>query len=82
MSEENTIYKLSRAQVARIAKQGKYKVGKNAIDIIAEQAENYIRGLAEDSAKLSQHAGRVMIRGDDVEFVLNLGTEPVEPVVD
>jgi len=61
---------ISAAAAARIAKKnGATKVGKEAAVVMAAKAEEFIAELTKEAVAAANHAGRKVIRAEDVEFV-------------
>jgi DNA-binding protein len=61
---------ISAAAAARIAKKnGATKVGKEAAMVLAKKAEEYIAGLTKQAVAAAKHAGRKVIRAEDVQFI-------------
>jgi histone H3/H4 len=61
---------ISAASAARIAKKnGATKVGKEAAQALASKAESLIADLTKQAVAAANHAGRKVIRAEDVEFV-------------
>ena len=70
MTEKKFI--LSKAQVARVAKQnGSVKIGTEAVEKLAELAESYIKAIVNDAAKLANHANRKVIKVTDINLAIN-----------
>lgn len=62
---------LSAAAAARIArKNGATKIGKEAAKALAVAAEIYIAGRVKEALAVANHAGRKVVREDDVAFVI------------
>lgn len=65
---ERTI--ISAAAAARIAKKyGASKIGKDAALAMAVQAEEYLAALTKDAVAAANHAGRKVVRVEDIKFV-------------
>ena len=61
---------ISAAAAARIAKKnGATKVGKKAAIVMAAKAEEFIAELTKAAVAAANHAGRKVIRAEDVDFV-------------
>jgi len=66
---------ISAAAAARIAKKnGASKVGKEAALAMAKKAEDYLATITKQAVAAASHAGRKVIRAEDVDFV----TKPAE----
>jgi len=62
---------LSKAQVARVAKQnGNLKIGTEAVEKLTELAEAYIKAIANDAAKLAAHANRKVVKVSDITLAI------------
>jgi len=62
---------ISAAAAARIAKQnGATKVGKEAAIAMAAKAEDFLAKLTKEAVAAANHAGRKVIRAEDVNFVM------------
>lgn len=63
-------YELSHSAVARlIKKNGVERVGPEAVDAIREKTEAYVGELTKKAMAAAQHAGRKIVRAEDVTFV-------------
>jgi DNA-binding protein len=61
---------ISAAAAARIAKKnGATKVGKEAALAMAKKAEDFLAKVTKDAVAAANHAGRKVIRAEDVVFV-------------
>ena len=61
---------LSKAQVARVAKQnGNLKIGTRLLKA-TELAEAYIKAIANDAAKLAAHANRKVVKVSDITLAI------------
>jgi histone H3/H4 len=67
-------YELSHSAVARIVKKsGADRIGADAVDAIRALTEEYIAEVTKRALAAANHAGRKVIRPEDVEFIV--GTE-------
>jgi DNA-binding protein len=61
---------ISAAAAARIAKKnGANKVGKEASLVMAKKAEEFLAAITKNAVAAANHAGRKVIRAEDIEFV-------------
>ncbi|HJJ32600.1 MAG TPA: NFYB/HAP3 family transcription factor subunit [Methanocorpusculum sp.] len=61
---------LSLSAITRIAKNaGVERVGKDAEEILAKMAEDFIANLATEAFKYAKHAGRVTIKTEDLRVI-------------
>lgn len=61
---------ISAAAAARIAKKnGATKVGKEASLAMAKKAEAFLAEVTKNAVAAANHAGRKVIRAEDIEFV-------------
>lgn len=61
---------ITAAAAARIAKKnGATKIGKDAAMAIAKKAEDYIAKVTKEAVAAANHAGRKVIRVEDIDFV-------------
>ena len=61
---------LSLAAITRIAKNaGVDRVGKDAEEMLAKMAEEYIAQIATEAFKYAKHAGRVTIKVEDLKVL-------------
>jgi histone H3/H4 len=61
---------ISAAAAARVAKKnGASKVGKDASIAMAKKAEEYLAALTKKAVAAANHAGRKVIRVEDINFV-------------
>jgi DNA-binding protein len=61
---------ISAAAAARIAKKnGATKVGKEAALAMAKKAEDFLATVTKQAVAAANHAGRKVIRVEDVDFV-------------
>ncbi|MFA7087571.1 MAG: histone [Aliarcobacter sp.] len=62
---------LPYAPVKRVAmKNGAERVGDEATKRLTEVAEEYIGKVAQEAAKLAQHAGRKTLKPEDIELAV------------
>ena len=67
-TETKTI--ISAASAARIAKKygGAGKIGKGASVALAKEAEKFLTALVKKAVRAADHAGRKVVRTEDVVF--------------
>ena len=64
---------ISILSLERIAKKaGVNRISKKALEELREIATDYGNDVAEKAVRLSQHAGRRTVKGDDVRFVAGI----------
>lgn len=62
---------ITAAAAARIAKKnGAAKIGKEAALVMAKKAEEFIAKTTKDAVAVANHAGRKVIRAEDIDFVV------------
>jgi histone H3/H4 len=61
---------LSRAAVARIVKKnGVERIGPDAVEAILAKTEVYVGELTKKAMAAASHAGRKIIRKEDIDFI-------------
>jgi DNA-binding protein len=61
---------ITAAAAARIAKKnGAAKIGKDAALAMAKKAEEFIAKTTKEAVAVANHAGRKVIRAEDINFV-------------